>query len=223
MKQKIYFAGIDVQISRGCAYYKVDANGNYIASGWVNGESHDEISQRFLTIFNRISKDELMLIGIDAPRMPLKKLRKIKWDGKMKEWIKVDNSHKGYGKHAEVIIKSAGIANPQWTRPLKDSPDWMKLGYAIFQTLHKFQTFEVFPSAAYKLLNGKSDSKIELSFENFSTGPKDMLDAAAAAFTVRELNAGRGEELGGDDGLGTIVIPAIISKELPQSLLEFPV
>lgn len=223
MKQKIYFAGIDVQISRGCAYYIIDADGKYIGSGWVDGGSHHVISQKFLNIFNRASKDELLLIGIDAPRMPLRELRKIKWDGKKKEWIKADNSYKGYGKHAEVIIKSAGIASPQWTRPLKDSPDWMKLGYTIFQTLHNYQTYEVFPSATYRLLNGKLTSTIELSFENFSAGPKDLLDAAAAALTIKEFYQGRGEELGGDDGLGSIVIPTKKSQNLPKNLLEYPV
>ncbi len=46
-----------------------------------------------------------------------------------------------------------------------------------------------------------------VSFDDFSPGPKDMLDAVAAAFTVRVSADGRGSEVGGGDGLGTIVLP----------------
>ena len=41
------FAGIDVQISRGCAYYILDADKKHIKSGWVK----ENISQSFNKIF----------------------------------------------------------------------------------------------------------------------------------------------------------------------------
>jgi hypothetical protein len=39
----------------------------------------------------------------------------------------------------------------------------------------------------------------------FLKGPKGMLDAVVAAVTGMEFLAGRGEEAGGGDGLGTIL------------------
>ena len=65
-------------------------------------------------------------------------------------------SKKSNGRECEVIIKSYNIANPQWTKTLKDSPEWMKLGYEIFSKLKNFSlVYEVFPSASYKMLGKK--------------------------------------------------------------------
>ena len=67
------FAGIDVQVKRGCPYYVIDKKGKFISNGWV---SNDKIS-RFYEIFSNLVDGNLneLAIGIDAPRMPLKKLR----------------------------------------------------------------------------------------------------------------------------------------------------
>jgi hypothetical protein len=111
------------------------------------------------------------------------------------------------GRECEVIIKSYSIANPQWTKTLAESPEWMKLGYNIFSALKEFPyVYEVFPSASYKMLE-KENLAYELCLNNFTSGVKDMLDASVAAITVYEFVNGRGCEVGGNDGLGTIVIP----------------
>lgn len=39
-----------------------------------------------------------------------------------------------------------------------------------------------------------------------------MLDASVGAITVYELINGRGCEVGGEDGLGTIVVPGSIDR-----------
>lgn len=72
-----YFAGIDVQIKRGCCYYIIDENKKYVDSDWIK----DNISQSLKEIFLRISNNNTkqIAIGIDAPRMPIKKLRKRRW------------------------------------------------------------------------------------------------------------------------------------------------
>ncbi|MCK7516864.1 MAG: hypothetical protein MZV64_03645 [Ignavibacteriales bacterium] len=75
-----YFAGIDVQISRGCSYYILDNNKNFIASGWVK----ENIPQSFENLFLEISynQPDTIAIGIDAPRMPIRKLRTRYFDKK---------------------------------------------------------------------------------------------------------------------------------------------
>lgn len=203
-KNKIkYFVGIDVQISRGCCYYIIDENKNFVINGWIK----ENIPQTLNKILTDISNNKVrtIAIGIDAPRMPIKKFRNRSYDKKSNSWI--DNSDKKLGRECEVIIKSYNIGNPQWTRTLDDSPDWMKLGYSIFDSLKDFPfTYEVFPSASYKILE-KENLAYELCLNNFTGGVKDMLDASVAAITVYEFINRRGCEVGGNDGLGTIILP----------------
>jgi predicted nuclease with RNAse H fold len=198
-----YFAGIDVQIKRGCSYYIIDENKKYLTSGWIK----ENIPQSFRDLFFKISDNNPneLAIGIDAPRMPIKKLRKRSFDKKTNSWMEKEDEK--LGRECEVIIKSYNIANPQWTRTYEDSPEWMRLGFSIFDSLKDFQfIYEVFPSASYKMLE-KEKLKYELCLNDFVSGVKDMLDASVAAITVYEFVNGRGCEVGGEDGLGTIVLP----------------
>ncbi len=198
-----YFAGIDVQVKRGCCYYIINEKKNFIANGWIE----ENIPHSFKELFIKISNNHLneIAIGIDAPRMPIKKLRKRSYDRKTNSWI--DNGDEKLGRECEVIVKSYNIANPQWTRTYEDSPDWMKLGFIIFSALSDFPfVFEVFPSASYRMLENVN-VQYELCLNGFSGGVKDMLDASVAAITVYEFIDGRGCEVGGKDELGTIVLP----------------
>jgi predicted nuclease with RNAse H fold len=87
----------------------------------------------------------------------------------------------------------------------------MKLGFRIFSELKDFQfVYEVFPSALYKMLENEN-VKYELCLNQFNKGVKDMLDASVAAVTVYEFVNGRGCEVGGGDGLGTIILPRKLS------------
>ena len=209
MKNHIkYFAGIDVQVSRGCCYYIIDQNKKYIASGWIK----ENIPQTFNNLLLEVSNKQpgTISIGIDAPRMPLKKLRTRYFDRKINAWI--EKNKQSTGRECEVIIKSYNIANPQWTKTLEDSPQWMRLGYDIFLALKEFPyVYEVFPSASYKMLD-KEKVRYELCIKHFTGGVKDMLDASVAAITVYEFINGRGCEVGGDDGLGSIVLPDKITN-----------
>ncbi|MBE0551332.1 MAG: hypothetical protein IH619_02995 [Ignavibacterium sp.] len=198
-----YFAGVDVQIKRGCCYYIIDDDKKYVASGWIK----ENMPQSFINFFLKLTNNNLeqIAIGIDAPRMPIKKLRKRSFDKKTNSWI--ENDVEKLGRECEVIIKSYNIANPQWTRTLKDSPEWMRLGFSIFNSFKEFPfVYEVFPSASYRMLE-KENVKYELCLNKFTGGVKDMLDASVAAITVYEFVNGRGCEVGGEDGLGTIVLP----------------
>jgi predicted nuclease with RNAse H fold len=197
------FAGIDVQIKRGCCYYVLDADSKYIASGWITS---DDV-HRFFEIFSELSRNEYstIAIGVDAPRMSLKNLRQRYYVRGKDEWIIKEK--KSIGRECEVIINSHRLANCQWTNTCQNSPKWMKLGYKIFNSLQEFKYLhEVFPSASYKMLENEK-LKYELSLENFRSGPKDMLDASVAAITVKEFHEGRGCEVGNGDGLGTIILP----------------
>lgn len=204
-----YFAGIDVQINRGCCYYVLDKEKIYITSGWLK----ENIPQSFRKFFIDISGNDIntIAIGIDAPRMPIKKLRKRSFDKKINSWI--EKGDEKFGRECEVIVKSYNLANPQWTRTHAESPDWIKLGFSIFEALKEFPfVYEVFPSASYKMLRDQN-IKYELSLNSFATGVKDMLDASVAAFTVLEFINERGCEVGGEDELGTIVLPRKLKLE----------
>lgn len=197
------FSGIDVQISRGCSYYIIDENKNYVTSGWIK----ENISQSFEDLFSRISHNNTdeVAIEIDAPRMPIKKLRTRYFDRSKNIWI--EKSKTSNGRECEVLLKSFNLANPQWTKSFSESPDWMKLGFEVFSVLNKFPyVYEVFPSASYRMLE-KEKLNYELCLNDFASGVKDMLDASVAALTVYEYLNGRGCEVGGEDGLGTIVLP----------------
>jgi predicted nuclease with RNAse H fold len=198
-----YYAGIDVQISRGCTYYIMNADKKYVKSGWFNKSIPQSFKNLFLEITN--NQTDKIAIGIDAPRMPIKKLRTRYFDKKKNVWRL--ETKKSNGRECEVIVKSYNLANPQWTRTFTESPDWMKLGFRIFSELKDFQfVYEVFPSASYTMLENEN-VKYELCLNEFNKGVKDMFDASVAAFTVCEYVNGRGCEVGGEDGLGTIVLP----------------
>jgi hypothetical protein len=204
MKNKIkYFAGIDVQINRGCCYYIIDKNKKYVSSGWIK----EKVPQSFKELFTQLSDIQMdrIAIGVDSPRMPIRILRTKNFNKQKNIWT--ENNKAKVGRECEVIIKSYGIANPQWTRTLKDSPEWMRLGFLIYKSLKDFPfIYEVFPSASYKMLE-KENLTYELCMNYFTGGVKDMLDASVAAVTVFEFIKGRGCEVGGEDGLGTIVLP----------------
>ena len=87
MKNKInYFAGIDVQINRGCCYYIIDQNKKYGVSGWIK----EKIPQTFQKLFIDLSDNQTdtIAIGIDAPRMPIKKMRTRYFDRKIMRGLK---------------------------------------------------------------------------------------------------------------------------------------
>lgn len=202
------FAGVDVQIKRGCCYYIIDENKKFVESGWIKENIPNSFKELFLKISNK--KPEQIMVGIDSPRMPIDKPRKRNFDRKSNSWNQ--NDEPKLGREYEVIIKSYNIANPQWTRTMDKSPDWMKLGFSIYYSLKSFPfVYEIFPSASYKMLK-KENVKYELCINDFVEGVKDMLDASVAAITVYEFVNGRGCEVGGEDGLGTIVLPCKIES-----------
>jgi hypothetical protein len=49
-----------------------------------------------------------------------------------------------------------------------------------------------------------------------------MLDAMVAASTVREFVEGRGVEVGGGDGLGTIILPRPLPDPVINEVLDWP-
>jgi hypothetical protein len=99
----------------------------------------------------------------------------------------------------------------------------MRAGFVLYKTLAAHEgVFEVFPSASYKMLAGAADALLLVSPRGFADGPKDMLDAYVAAFTVHEFIVGRGVEVGGGDGLGTIVLPRPLPRKGPSGVLKWP-
>jgi hypothetical protein len=52
--------------------------------------------------------------------------------------------------------------------------------------------------------------------------PKDMMDRWIAAATAREFVEGRGTEVGGGDGLETIILPLPLPKPVIAEVLKWP-
>ncbi len=205
---KRVFIGIDVQLSRGLAFAvmsgaETDRVGRVISNGWLETENPQHAIDQLL------KKYPQAIFGIDAPRQAMPEPREHYWTGNA-GWRRRRPSDRGYGRHCEVVISACGLARPQWTPTTAEPPPaWMAFGFAMFEACKSRAVCaeEVFPSAAYKQLGTNSDARIELPLSQFSRGPKDMLDAVVAAFSVREFTQGRGTAVGGGDGLGEIVLP----------------
>jgi hypothetical protein len=98
----------------------------------------------------------------------------------------------------------------------------MQLGFELFEELGRdFSVYEVFPSASYAMFSGDSSAQMKVLLGGFAPGPKDMLDAYVAAATTREFIQGRGSEVGGGDGLGSIILPRPISNPI-AGVLTWP-
>jgi hypothetical protein len=94
----------------------------------------------------------------------------------------------------------------------------MRLGFDLFAAASDIcHTVEVFPSATYRALQGSASenvsTRVEIDLATLAMGPKDMLDAVACAGTVRALATGKGCEIGGGDGLGTIALPRQLTAD----------
>ena len=225
------FVGIDVQIRRGCTYAVLDPEGSLIDSGWSDKGSiirPTPINQTISVLATVIEKHakgsaESVAVGIDAPRMPLPEKRKWYWERKTRSWRSRKSSEVGFGRHCEVIIKAQNIGNPQWTPLASNTKPWMDLGFKLFDALAVYpHIHEVFPSASYIMLENNRDVSIRINFAQFVHGPKDMVDACLAAATVREFIQGRGEQVGGGDGLGTIVLPRPITNGRMEEIFSWP-
>jgi predicted nuclease with RNAse H fold len=214
---KIYI-GVDISEDRGCAIAAIDKDGRSINAKW----SACRVGE-VLSVLSDFSKGYEAVVGIDAPRMPLSSVRTWYWNRKMAAWRPRMATESGWGRHCEVVIKSLGLANPQWTPPVDVAPGWMRFGFELFSVLNaRQQVQEVFPTASYSQLVECPDIVVSLPFSGFAQGPKDMLDAYVGAVTVREYDCGRGCAVGGGDQLGSIVLPRQLPL-VPTALFEWPV
>jgi hypothetical protein len=214
---KSYCFGIDVQIRRNCCYAVINDAGTLIDSGWFSNAETDPV-----LLVKRWSKSGQIYVGIDAPRMPLITKRQWYWNRSRRLWVK-RGSQKGYGRHCEIVISAHRIANPQWTPVKGEAPEWMNLGFNLYSALEGLaKVHEVFPTASYALLQGNTDVRINADFSACKPGPKDMLDAWVAVATVKEFVNGRGTEVGGGDGLGTIILPRPLPEPVIEEVLKWP-
>jgi hypothetical protein len=212
-----FYIGIDIQIRRNCCYAVIDEAGTSTDSGWFSAAETDAVE-----LIKRWSASGTVYVGIDAPRSPLPTRRRWYWNKSRRSWSR-RGSQKGYGRHCEIVISAHRIANPQWTPLNSEAPEWMNLGFRLYSALEGLAiVHEVFPSASYALLEGHTEVRIDTDFSACRPGPKDMLDAWAAAATVREFVGGRGAEVGGGDGLGTIVLPRPLPEPVIEEVLQWP-
>ena len=211
------YVGIDIQIRRNCCYAVIDDAGVLVSSGWLSGGEIEAV-----VLIKRLSESGRVYVGIDAPRMPLVTKRQWYWSSAKRKWTS-RKAQKGNGRHCEVVISAHKLANPQWTPLEHDAQPWMQLGFKLYSTLERFaKIYEVFPTASYSLLQYVNDVRIDADFSSCKPGPKDMLDAWVAAATIREFAEGRGAEVGGKDGLGTIVLPRPLPEPVIDEVLLWP-
>lgn len=218
-----YFIGMDVQVRRPCTYYVIDQDLNFVASGCLGGDDIPAICQNLSRLVSQLKRGQSydLTIGIDAPRQPMPEPRA--WYWRKGTWVPKTPAERGFGRHCEVVIKALGLGNPQWTRPAGDSPPWMQLGYCLFDTLKGLApVYEVFPSASYRMLEQVDHPPISLVLSGFAGRPRDMLDACTAAYTVHAYMNGRGCEVGGGDGLGTIILPENLPVSRSHPVLHWP-
>lgn len=208
--------GIDVQSARHCPYAVLAEDARVIDSGWT---PPDRLAD---TARDLASRYKTAVFAIDAPRMPLPRAREWYWRGG--RWQRSNGGEKGNGRHCEVVIAAHRLANPQWTPLHPVAPEWMRHGFALFDALEGIaQTLEVFPSASYRMMNDSNELRVSMSLAGFLPGPKDMLDATVAAMTGMEYLAERGQQVGGGDGLGTIVLPRPIpASQLNVDVMRWP-
>lgn len=222
---KRVFLGIDVQINRGVAWAALDEGRSMIGSGWLPQADAREVAAAALVVAQELEEkwESEVVVGIDAPRRPLDRPRQWYWDRGKRGWRPRRPSEAGHGRHCEVIIRSANLANPQWTRTGPESPEWMRLGFALFSAFaaEGIASHEVFPSASYRQLERDHSVRSTIDFSAFFRGPKDVLDAVVAALTVAEFVAGRGCEVGAD-ALGSIVLPRPLPDGTPPELSIWP-
>ena len=214
------YIGVDVQTARGVAWAAINDSHESVGAGLLPTGPIDEITTSLLDAIEPLSADGPLHVGIDAPRMPLPHGRTVTWHPR-RGWVPCEPKR---GRHCELVVRAAGIANPQWTPAADDRvPEWIQLGFALFAACdavgHK--THEVFPSASYCLLSATS-ARLTVDLGAFHLAPKDILDAYVAAYTVAEFAAGRGCEVGGGDGLGTIVLPRPLPRQDFPNLLKWP-
>lgn len=206
--------GIDVQAARHCPFAVLGDGSRIVDAGWIAPE------RLVGKVRELAARHAGAAFAIDAPRMALPAKRV--WYWRNGHWQRGTGAEKGRGRHCEVVVAAHRLANPQWTPLAAHAPEWMRHGFAIFDALAGWgQTLEVFPSASYRMLNEARELRINLPLAGFLPGPKDMLDAVVAALTGMEFLAGRGMEVGGGDGFGTIVLPRPIAEPIP-GVLQWP-
>lgn len=237
-----FFIGVDVQMSRACSYFVFDAEGKFVDSGWLAADDTKRVArttgrqmaikrgEKPLTaetdlrrIINELAGGDVarVAVGIDAPRRPLPAPRTHSYSTK-RGWTPFDSSEIAAGRHCEVAIFVLKLATPQWTPLERNAKEWMKLGFRLFSTLEDLpHVYEVFPSASYAQLETGQRALTTMDLRVLRPGPKDMVDAMVAAYTTREFVQGRGCEVGGKDGFGTIILPhPLVEPDHP--VLEYP-
>ena len=240
-----FFVGVDVQMSRACSYFVFDAAGAFVDSGWLaenkatrlpgntgkipvvrRGTKAPSTESELRRIIDALTDGDVsrVSVGIDAPRQPLQVPRLHSYSAK-RGWVPFGADDLASGRHCEVAISVLKLATPQWTPLERNAKDWMKLGFRLFESLADIpRVYEVFPSASYAQLERASERALTtMDLRVLRPGPKDMIDAMAAAYTTREFVQGRGCEVGGKDGLGTIILPRPLTEDQAvHPVLQYP-
>ena len=214
------YIGVDVQTARGVTWAAINDSHESVGAGLLPTGPTEEVAAALIDAIFPVADGGSLHVGIDAPRTPLPTGRTVTWHSR-RGWVPCEPKR---GRHCEIVIRVAGLANPQWTPSVSDRiPNWMQLGFELFKAAEAVghQTHEVFPSASYSLL-GRTSARLTVDLGAFHLAPKDILDAYVAAYTVAEFVEGRGCEVGGGDALGTIILPRHLPANISPALLQWP-
>jgi predicted nuclease with RNAse H fold len=175
--------------------------------------SAEEVRDHILYL--RQNMQEKVVVAIDAPRRYLVVRRRWRLND-AGVWFAADLA---WGRHCEVVVRRMGLANPQWTPPATQPLPWITLGQRVFTTCEAagLVAIECFPTASYTRLGQMDGQELNIPGRMFAHSrlAHDILDASVAALTADLFVAGNATELGGGDGLGTIVVPGIIQVPFP--------
>jgi len=216
----VIYIGVDVQTARGVTWAAINDSHESVGAGTLPTGPTEDVTAAMIDAIAPMADGGSLHVGIDAPRAPLPSGRTVKWHSR-RDWISCEPIR---GRHCEIVVRVAGLANPQWTPLVSDPiPNWMRMGFELFKVADAagHQTHEVFPSASYCLL-GRTHARLTVDLGAFHLAPKDILDAYVAAYTVAEFAEGRGCEVGGGDGLGTIILPRKFPATVSLAVLQWP-
>lgn len=190
------------------AFMVLDGAGNFLDAGFFEGCLPTELVRQ---IEAGLAAGLAVLAGVDAARHALPRLRYWEWEPTAERWVRLLRGTSA-GRHAEIILRAHGFRETRWT-------DRTAGAASMFQALHALPgtvIYETCAEASFQALDPGSPLPSQ------SAPAEGSLEhATLAATTSREFFAGRGQEIGGGDGLGTIILPRPLRRRI-AGVLEWP-
>ena len=187
------------------AFAILDGAGNFLDAGFFEGSLPTELTRQ---IEAGLASGLAVVFGVDAARHALTRLRYWNWEPTAEHWVRLLRGA-DTGRHAEIILRAHGFRGTRWS--VTAAPI-----YQALQALPGTVIYEVCAEAAFQAMDPGSPPP-----EPSAAAGASLEHATLAATTSREFFAGRGQEIGGGDGLGTIILPRPLRRRV-EGVLEWP-